>query len=82
MSDIDLVELQRDSPPFALHRHKCFSINPNLVVVDRNRASLVQLLEKQGLDVTLAALQNVGARERTTFTFQVKTATVSDNLSI
>jgi hypothetical protein len=37
-----------------------FSINPNLVVVDRNQASLIQLLEKQGLDVILAALQNVG----------------------
>jgi hypothetical protein len=37
-----------------------FSINPNLVVVDRNQASLTQLLEKQGLDVILAALQNVG----------------------
>ena len=37
-----------------------FSVNPNLVVVDRNQASLIQLLEKQGLDVILAALQNVG----------------------
>jgi hypothetical protein len=37
-----------------------FSINPNLVVVDRNQASLIQFLEKQGLDVILAALQNVG----------------------
>ena len=37
-----------------------FSINPNPVVVDRNQASLIQLLEKQGLDVILAALQNVG----------------------
>jgi hypothetical protein len=37
-----------------------FSMNPNLVAVDRNQASLIQLLEKQGLDVILAALQNVG----------------------
>jgi hypothetical protein len=37
-----------------------FSINPNLVVVDRNQASLIRLLEKQGLDVILATLQNVG----------------------
>jgi N-dimethylarginine dimethylaminohydrolase len=28
-----------------------FSINPNLVVVDRNQASLMKLLEKEGLDV-------------------------------
>jgi N-dimethylarginine dimethylaminohydrolase len=28
-----------------------FSINPNLVVVDRNQLSLIKLLEKQGLDV-------------------------------
>jgi hypothetical protein len=35
-----------------------FSINPDLVVVDRNLASLIQLLEKQGRILT--ALQNVG----------------------
>ena len=28
-----------------------FSINPNLVVVDRNQPSLIKLLEKHGLDV-------------------------------
>jgi arginine deiminase len=28
-----------------------FSINPNLVVVDRNQPALIKLLEKQGLDV-------------------------------
>jgi arginine deiminase len=28
-----------------------FSINPNLVVVDRNQPSLIKLLEKEGLDV-------------------------------
>jgi N-dimethylarginine dimethylaminohydrolase len=28
-----------------------FSINPNLVVVDRNQRSLIKLLEKEGLDV-------------------------------
>jgi N-dimethylarginine dimethylaminohydrolase len=28
-----------------------FSINPNLVVVDRNQPSLIRLLEKEGLDV-------------------------------
>jgi N-dimethylarginine dimethylaminohydrolase len=28
-----------------------FSVNPNLVVVDRNQAGLMRLLEKQGLDV-------------------------------
>ena len=28
-----------------------FSINPNLVVVDRNQPTLIKLLEKQGLDV-------------------------------
>jgi hypothetical protein len=39
-----------------------FSINPNLVEVDRNQARLIQLLEKQGLDTSLAALQNVGRR--------------------
>jgi hypothetical protein len=37
-----------------------FSTIPNLVVVNRNQASLIQLVEKQGLDVILAALQNVG----------------------
>ena len=26
-----------------------FSINPNLVVVDRNQPSLIKLLEKEGL---------------------------------
>ena len=36
------------------------SNNPNLVVVDGNQASIIQLLEKQGLDVIVAALQNVG----------------------
>ena len=36
-----------------------FSINPNLVVVDHNQESH-KLVEKQGLDVTLAALQNIG----------------------
>ena len=28
-----------------------FSINPNLVVVDRNQPALMKLLEKEGLDV-------------------------------
>jgi N-dimethylarginine dimethylaminohydrolase len=28
-----------------------FSINPNLVVVDRNQTALMRLLEKHGLDV-------------------------------
>ena len=28
-----------------------FSINPNLVVVDRNQPSLIKLLENEGLDV-------------------------------
>ena len=28
-----------------------FSINPNLVVVDRDQTALIKLLEKEGLDV-------------------------------
>ena len=28
-----------------------FSINPNLVVVDRDQTALIKLLEKKGLDV-------------------------------
>jgi glycine amidinotransferase len=28
-----------------------FSINPNLVVVDRNQPTLMRMLEKEGLDV-------------------------------
>jgi len=28
-----------------------FSINPNLVVVDKDQTALIKLLEKQGLDV-------------------------------
>ena len=28
-----------------------FSVNPNLVVVDRNQPTLIRLLEKHGLDV-------------------------------
>ena len=42
-----------------------FSINPNLVVVDRNQTSLIKLLEKHGLDVIplkIAAFQAVGRR--------------------
>ena len=35
-----------------------FSINPNLVVVDRDQTALIKLLEKQGLDVIRLKLRH------------------------
>jgi N-dimethylarginine dimethylaminohydrolase len=35
-----------------------FSINPNLVVVDKDQTALIKLLEKQGLDVILHKLRH------------------------
>jgi N-dimethylarginine dimethylaminohydrolase len=35
-----------------------FSINPNLVVVDRDQTALIKLLEKHGLDVIRLKLRH------------------------
>jgi N-dimethylarginine dimethylaminohydrolase len=35
-----------------------FSINPNLVVVDRDQTALIKLLEKQGIDVIRLKLRH------------------------